>query len=98
MQKSSLALASEKPEITGLSENKIAAFLYKQRQQEYKDREYDSDDDLRKEMMTFDDRLTYINKLDQKIFGSSSKKEEEKPKKTADEKATTAEAAGESGE
>ena len=73
-------MASEKPEISGLSENKIAAFLYKQRQQDYKDREYDSDDDLRKEMMTFDDRLTFINKLDRKIFGVKKEAESDKPK------------------
>ena len=73
-------MASEKPEISGLSENKIAAFLYKQKQQEYKDREYDSDDDLRKEMMTFDDRLTFINKLDLKIFGGKKEAAGDKPK------------------
>ena len=73
-------MASEKPEISGLSENKIAAFLYKQRQQDYKDREYDSDDDLRKEMMTFDDRLTFINKLDRKIFCGKKEAESDKPK------------------
>ena len=69
------------PEISGLSENKLASFLLKRKQQDYKDREYDSDDDLRKEMMTFDDRLTFVNKLDQKVFdptGEKAKKVEKK--------------------
>ena len=42
--------------------------LLKRRQQEYKDRDYDSDDDLRKEMLTYDDRLTFVNKVDYKLF------------------------------
>ena len=36
---------------------------------DYKDRDYDSDDDVRKEMTTYDDRLTYINEVDCKLFG-----------------------------
>ena len=52
------------PEISGLSENKLAALLLKRKQQDYKDREYDSDDDLRKEMLTYDDRLTFVNHTD----------------------------------
>lgn len=44
--------------------------LYKRRQQDWKDREYDSDDDLKKAMMTYDDRLTFVNELDHKVFGS----------------------------
>ena len=36
---------------------------------DYKDRDYDSDDDVRKEMLTYDDRLSYINEVDRKLFG-----------------------------
>ena len=36
---------------------------------DYKDRDYDSDDDIKKEMMTYDDRLTFINQVDLKLFG-----------------------------
>lgn len=32
--------------------------------QDYKDREYDSDDEVRREMLTFDERLTLVNKID----------------------------------
>ena len=61
----SQALISEvPPEISGLSENKLAALLLKRKQQDYKDREYDSDDDLKKEMLTYDDRLTFVNHTD----------------------------------
>lgn len=37
------------PGVSGLSENKLASLLLKRRLQDYKDRDYDSDDDLRKE-------------------------------------------------
>lgn len=60
------------PEISGLSENKLAALLLKQKQQEWKDREYDSDDDLRKEMLTYDDRLTFVNKTDREVFSTDT--------------------------
>ena len=61
----SQALISEvPPEISGLSENKLAALLLKRKQQDFKDREYDSDDDLKKEMLTYDDRLTFVNHAD----------------------------------
>ena len=64
--------AIDVPEISGLSENKLASMLLKRRQQDWKDREYDSDDDLKKQMMTYDDRLTFVNDLDHKVFGSST--------------------------
>ena len=60
------------PEISGLSEKKLASLLLKRKQQEYQDREYDSDDDLRKEMLTYDDKITFINNLDQKVFESNA--------------------------
>ena len=47
--------------------------LLKRKQQDFKDREYDSDDDLRKEMLTYDDRLTFVNKIDSKLFNSTKK-------------------------
>ena len=47
---------------------------------DYKDRDYDSDDDVRKEMMTFDDRLTFINNVDRKLFGKD-KEEVQNPVK-----------------
>ena len=53
--------------------------LLKRRKQDFKDREYDSDDDLRKEMTTYDDRMTYVNKADLKVFSKAdqhSKKEQ----------------------
>ena len=53
--------------------------LLKRRKQDFKDREYDSDDDLRNEMTTYDDRMTYVNKADLKVFGKEdqhSKKEQ----------------------
>ena len=68
------------PEISGLSENKLAAMLLKRQQQDYKDREYDSDDDLRKEMLTYDDRMTYVNQLDSKVFAKEGKSAENKDK------------------
>ena len=43
--------------------------LLKRKQQDLKDREYDSDDEVRKEMTTYDDRMTYCNKVDRKVFG-----------------------------
>lgn len=73
-------MASEMPEVSGLSENKLASLLLKRKQQDYKDREYDSDDDLRKEMLTYDDRLTFVNKLDHKVFGKELTEEEEAAK------------------
>lgn len=48
---------------------------------DYKDREYDSDDDLRKEMMTYDDRLTFVNKLDFKLFNTDQQQDADKEKK-----------------
>ena len=68
LQRNQAVVATEAPEISGLSENKLASMLLKRRQQEYKDRDYDSDDDLRKEMLTYDDRLTFVNKVDYKLF------------------------------
>ena len=56
--------------------------LLKRRKQDLKDREYDSDDDLRKEMTTYDDRMTYVNKADLKVFG---KDQPVKKNQTADD-------------
>jgi hypothetical protein len=36
-----------------------------------KDREYDSDDELKRKMVTYDERLTFINKFDAKHFQTS---------------------------
>ena len=58
-----------------MSENKLASHLLKRRQQDYKDREYDSDDEIRKEMMTYDDRMTFVNNLDREVFAKDSEKE-----------------------
>lgn len=69
------------PGISGLSENKIAAMLLRRVKMDYKDREYDSDDDLRKEMMTYDDRLTFVNKLDFKLFNTDQQQDADKEKK-----------------
>ena len=54
--------------------------MQKREAQDYKDREVDSDDEARKEMMTFDERLTYINMVDRKIFGVDEAKKEEAEK------------------
>ena len=57
--------------------------LQRREAQDYKDRDYDSDDDIKKEMMTYDDRLTFINKVDHRLFGKDEevkKKEETKQK------------------
>jgi len=34
-----------------------------------KDQEYDSDEDLRKEMMTYDERLAFVNTVDFEVHG-----------------------------
>ena len=57
--------------------------MQKREAQDYKDREVDSDDEARKEMMTFDERLTYINLIDRKVFGASEEKKED-PEKVID--------------
>lgn len=68
--------------------------LYKRRQQDWKDREYDSDDDLKKQMMTYDDRLTFVNELDHKVFGSPiNPKDADAPKKSKTSSKTTSAAA-----
>jgi hypothetical protein len=35
---------------------------------DYRDREHDSDDELKQEMMTYDDRLTIINRCDYRNY------------------------------
>lgn len=85
--KSQAQLAAEMPDISGLSENKLAALLLKRKQQDYKDREYDSDDDIRKEQLTYDDKITFINLTDREVF---SVNEEERVPKIQDDQAKTA--------
>ena len=63
-------VAGDMPEISGLSENKLAAMLLRRKQQDFKDREYDCDDEIKKEMLTYDDRLTFVNELDLSVFGT----------------------------
>ena len=41
--------------------------------QDEKDKDYDSDDDLRKEMMAFDERLHFINESDMKHYSQSQR-------------------------
>ena len=36
-----------------------------------KDREYDSDDEVKLQMKTYDDRLSFINKIDAKAYTKS---------------------------
>lgn len=45
--------------------------LARQKEIDFKDRDYDSDDDLKKSMMTYDDRLTFINKCDASLYKAS---------------------------
>jgi len=45
--------------------------LARQKEIDFKDRDYDSDDDLKKSMMTYDDRLTFINKCDTSLYKAS---------------------------
>ena len=61
--------------VSAKEQTKHEQLLEKRRKQDLKDKEYDSDDDLKKEMLTYDDRLSYINKIDRQIHG-----EVEKPK------------------
>jgi hypothetical protein len=45
----------------------------KQALMDYKDREYDSDDEVKQQMMTYDDRLTLINQLDHQNYVNQKK-------------------------
>ena len=47
--------------------------LARQKEIDFKDREYDSDDDLKKSMMTYDDRLTFINKFDADLYRATDR-------------------------
>lgn len=49
--------------------------MARQNEQAYKDREYDSDDELKKKMMTFDERLSFITKCDADAYRSLGKTE-----------------------
>ena len=49
---------------------------------DHKDREYDSDDEIKAAMKTYDDRLTFINKVDARTFGAT--KEIKAPEKVVD--------------
>ena len=39
---------------------------------DWRDRDHDSDDEVKAAMMTFDDRLTLINKIDHQSFVNSA--------------------------
>lgn len=63
--------------------------MEKQAKIDYKDREYDSDDDIRAQMMTYDDRLSIINKIDHMNFKNLSAKNGKPFTETAQVKTTT---------
>lgn len=54
-----------------LDEQRRLKRIARQQEIDFKDRDYDSDDDLKKAMMTYDDRLTFINKCDACVFRRS---------------------------
>ena len=57
-----------------LDETKVAKKMARQTAIDFKDREYDSDDEIKKNMKTYDERLTYINKYDNLIYKHQTKK------------------------
>lgn len=63
--------------------------IEKQAKIDYKDREYDSDDDIRAQMMTYDDRLSIINKIDHMNFKNLQAKNDKLFTDTAQVKTTT---------
>ncbi len=48
--------------------------IEKQQKLDYKDRDYDSDDDVKKDLLSFDEKLVFINDCDQKRFSSDGLK------------------------
>ena len=63
-------------------ESKHEELMAKRKAQDFKDREYDSDDEIKKEMMTYDDRLTYINQVDYQRYGEARPSQAEQPNTT----------------
>ena len=51
-----------------MSEVKALKHLARQTAIDVKDREYDSDDEIKLEMKTYDDRLSFINKIDAQAY------------------------------
>ena len=55
--------------VSAKEQSKHEQLLEKRKRQDLKDKEYDSDDDLKKELLTYDDRLSFINQIDRQIHG-----------------------------